>query len=101
MQEQFDSVVHNDHVEGEAEHVFWLDDAEKWRADHRRLLDMLMQVQAVVLYDHAVVKRVKVVGQFGEKIKLMGNDHISDIQSFEYFDEPLFGGIIQTGTGFI
>ena len=43
MTKDLDSVVHNDHVEGEAEHVFWLDDAEKWKADHRKLLHMLMQ----------------------------------------------------------
>ena len=50
-----DSVVRNDHVEGEAEHVFWLDDAEQWRADHRRMLKLLMEAQAAILEQDAAL----------------------------------------------
>ena len=55
MADDVDPVVRDDHIESEAEHVFWLDDAERWRADHRRLLRVLMEVQSAVLEQDAAL----------------------------------------------
>ena len=55
MTNERDPVVEGDHIEGEAEHVFWLDDAEQWRADHRRLLKLLMEVQSAILEQDAAL----------------------------------------------
>ena len=43
--------IHREHHEAECDHVTWLEDVGRWRAEHRRAASMLAQIQAALL-DH-------------------------------------------------
>lgn len=50
-----DPVVRNDHLEDEAEHAIWLEEAVQWRDEHRRILAMLAKTQAAILEQDAAL----------------------------------------------
>lgn len=45
-----------DHLEDASEHTFWLQDVEHWRADHRRLIELLAKSQMAVLEQDAALE---------------------------------------------
>lgn len=55
MAKKMEYAVQNDHIEAEAEHVFWLQDAEAWSDEHRNMLRKLMQAQSAVLEQDAAL----------------------------------------------
>jgi hypothetical protein len=48
--------LHKEHQEAECEHVMWLEDIGRWRAEHRRAAAMLAQVQAAFLEQDAALE---------------------------------------------
>ncbi len=48
--------MQKEHSEAECEHVIWLEDIGRWRAEHRRAASMLAQIQAALLGQDAALE---------------------------------------------
>lgn len=48
--------MHMEHREAESEHVMWMEEIGRWRADHRRAASMLAQTQAALLEQDAALE---------------------------------------------